>query len=81
MNNWQIYWFYSEIVFIFGQLDESNNFSQKELDKETADKAFSLLQKAFRNLYNQPNWEQSIEACSEVITYSTKILSSEFLKF
>ena len=77
VNNWKIYWYYAEIVLSFGQLDEQNNTIS--LSKESADKYFTLLQKAFRNLYNQNNWELSVETCKEVILQSTIILNSKRL--
>ena len=77
VNNWKIYWYYAEIVLTFGQLDEQNN--KISLSKESADKYFSLLQKAFRNLYNQNNWETTVETCKEVIKQSSEILKSNFI--
>ena len=76
VNNWKIYWYYAEIVLVFGQLDEQNN--KISLSKESADKYFGLLQKAFRNLYNQNNWETTVETCKEVINQSTEILKSNW---
>ena len=85
VNNWKVYWYYAEIVLTFGQLDDQNN--KISLSKESADKYFGLLQKAFRNLYNQSSWELSVDTCREVIYYSTLILRSNqkikllFIKF
>ena len=74
MSDWKVYWYYAEIVLSFGQRDDQNN--QIEPTKETADKYFTLIQKAFRNLYNQPSWELTVESCKEMVTNSAQILSS-----
>lgn len=73
--NWQVYWFYAEVVLNFALNDENN-----ELSKESAEKYFVLLQKAFRNLYNKQNWEMTIETCKEILNFSTTILSSMLKK-
>ena len=74
VNNWKVYWYYADIVLTFGQLDEQNN--KICLSSQAADKYFGLLQKAFRNLYNQNSWEMSVDSCKEVIYHSTQILAS-----
>ena len=78
VNNWKIYWYYAEIVLTFGQIDEQNN--KISLSKVSADKYFGLLQKSFRNLYNQSNWETTDDSCKEVINQSSLILKSNLSK-
>ncbi len=59
--------------------DTNNNLSKVELNKESAEKYFGLLMKAFRNLYNQQNWEVRVDSCREVIDYSTQVLASKHI--
>jgi hypothetical protein len=80
VGDWQVYWHYADIVLNFAQIDDTNNnFSPVELNDEKVEKYFSLLQKAFRNLYNQSNWELSVDKCKEMIDYSTQLLTSRRL--
>jgi hypothetical protein len=78
VSEWQVFWCYAEIVVNFGQLEEmtSGEMVKVELRRDDADKAFSLYQKAFRNLYNQPNWELVVDSCRTVIVHAVKLLSS-----
>ena len=76
-TNWMFYWYFADIVLNLAQIDDiNNNISKIPLSKEAADKYFSLLFKAFRNLYNQPNWELGVDSCREVIEHSILVLES-----
>ena len=81
VNNWQVYWTYGEIVLNFElkTIDPNNTelVLENELSPEGAEKAFNLFFKAFRNLYNQPNWELSLDTCKEILTVSNNLLSSK----
>jgi hypothetical protein len=48
------------------------------MNTESADKYFTLLLKAFRNLYNTPSWELSVDTCKEMLSTTIKILASKF---
>lgn len=74
VSEWQVYWYYAEIVLALA--DEQNSGA---IDQQTAEKYFGLVQKAFRNLYNQNNWEMSVDKCKEVVKYSTEILKRLWL--
>lgn len=82
VNDWQVYWNYAEIFCYLSIAEKSTsngencNMNQVEFDVQSAEKYFTLLLKAFRNLYNQSNWELSVERCKEVINYSIEILKS-----
>jgi hypothetical protein len=77
VSNWKVYWYYADVVLFLSQIDDANNnFNKIDLNDQSAGKYFGLLQKAFRNLYNQSNWELSVEKCKETIEYSTELLKS-----
>ena len=81
-TNWQIYWFYADVVLHLAQVDDTNNnLNHVVLSKESADKYFGLLFKAFRNLYNQTNWEMTKDSCVEVIDHTTQVLARKSLFF
>lgn len=73
--NWQIYWYYAQVVLHSSQVDD--NLNKIELNKESAEKYFGLLFKSFRSLYNKPNWELAVDSCREIITHSTNVLTSK----
>lgn len=79
-NEWKVYWFYADIVLNLStnHNDDANNNDNIKLDEPLAEKYFGLLQKAFRNLYNQTNWELSVEKCKEMVDYSTQLLTSDY---
>lgn len=81
VNDWQVYWYYAEIVLSLATVSsgEDCNSNEIELDNQSAEKYFGLLLKAFRNLYNQNNWELSVDKCREVVYNSTEILKSKKL--
>ena len=78
VNNWKVYWYYGEIVLHLSQVDEneSKELVKVELNNDSATKFFTLYQKAFRNLYNQLNWEMTLEGCDEMVTVTIDIISS-----
>jgi len=69
--NWKIYWYYGDICLCFSLAENKSS-----LTEEDADKVFNLYLKGFRNLYNQQNWELTIESCDEVLTTSIEIILS-----
>lgn len=86
VNEWQVYNYYADTVLAFSTISNETtngdlNSNQVELDQQAAEKYFSLLLKAFRNLYNQNNWELTVDKCKEVINNSTEILKSSIFFF
>jgi tetratricopeptide (TPR) repeat protein len=79
VNNWQIYWYYAEVTLHFSTHtfdSKTNEIVVNDLSEESGHKVFALLQKSFRNLYNQPNWEMTLESCEEVLITAEEILLS-----
>lgn len=87
VNNWKIYWYYADIVLSLSQIEEKSSkengceFEKVSLSDEAAEKTFSLYQKAFRNLYQQPNWELAFESCNEIVSTTNDLLNSERVYF
>ena len=73
MANWKIYWYYGDVCLYFSLAENKSSLTEEE-----ADKVFNLYLKGFRNLYNQQNWELTIESCDEVLTTSIEIILSIF---
>ncbi len=65
------------------QFSLTNEYDLTSIDmtNENAEKALGLFYKAFRILYNSPNWDVSIESCEEIISIASELLASKLLSY
>jgi hypothetical protein len=58
-------------------MNEEKTLTPVDITPETVDKALGYFYKSFKILYNQPNWDITVDSCDEILSVSTDLLTSK----